>query len=252
MFTHAITRQPGPNVIHGLTTANLGRPDFTLMQSQHQAYVGTLKELGLSVIILPAEPDFPDACFVEDPAIVLPEVAVISRPGAPSRRGERASLEAVLAHLRPLARIEAPGTLEGGDVLVIGRAVFIGLSERTNRPGAEQLARILSRYGYHSTFIPLADGLHLKSSVNYVGKNSVLVTPDFAAHDAFSDYEKLVVAPADAYAANTLLLNEHLITPAGFPAVKAMLDSLGLPIIELDMSEARKLDGGLTCLSLRF
>jgi len=252
MFTHAITRQPGPNFADGLTTAELGQPDFSRMQSQHQTYVAALKALGLSVVTLPAEPDFPDAYFVEDPAIVLPEVAVITRPGAPSRRGERASLEPVLAQFRPLARIEAPGTLDGGDVLVIGQAVFIGLSERTNRPGAELLTRILSRYGYHSTFIPVGAGLHLKSSVNYVGKNTVLVTPDFAAHDALSDYKKIIVAPADAYAANTLLLNDHLITPAGFPAVKTALGSLGLPIVELDMSEARKMDGGLTCMSLRF
>jgi dimethylargininase len=252
MFTHAITRLPGENFAEGLTTANLGRPDYALILKQHHAYRHALLSLGLDVVVLPAEPEFPDAYFVEDPAIVTPELAVITRPGAPSRRGEETSLAPFLEYYRPLRYIQAPGSVDGGDVLMIGHHFFIGLSERTNQEGATQLARYLETAGYTSETVPVAAGLHLKSSVNFVGKNTLLVTKNLSTYQGFAGYEKIILDEGEQYAANTLWINDTLLMPEGFPNAHARLSTLGLPIIELDISEVRKMDGGLTCMSLRF
>lgn len=251
MFAHAITRLPGPDYALGLTTSGLPAPELALTILQHKAYVDSLKSLGLEVIELPSAPGFPDACFVEDTAVVTKEVAVIARPGAPSRQGETATMTTALEAFRPLAWIDAPGTLDGGDVLQIGKAFFIGISDRTNEAGARQLANILTPHGYACTFIRVAAGLHLKSSINYIGSNTMLVTKDFADHPAIADFTRLVTPDGEDYAANTLLINDTLIMPSGYPGTKAMLDTLGCPIVELDTSEYRKMDGGLTCLSIR-
>ncbi|NCD24021.1 MAG: amidinotransferase [Deltaproteobacteria bacterium] len=251
MFIHAITRQPGPDYAQGLTTSTLPAPDLPLALEQHHAYVACLQSLGLSVDVLPPAVGFPDACFVEDTAVITREVCVISRPGAPSRRGEIQSMEPVLAAHRTLAHIEAPGTLDGGDILQVERQFFIGVSERTNEDGARQLAAILKRHGYASTLVPVAAGLHLKSSLNYVGAHTMLVTSDFADHPAIEDFDRIVCPHGEEYAANTLLVNGTLIMPTGYPLTKSLLRRLGLPIVELDTSEYRKMDGGLTCLSLR-
>lgn len=252
MFTRALLRSPGPDFADGLTTAELGRPTLAAMEAQHRAYAATLAELGLEVELLPALPGYPDAYFVEDGAVVVPELAVITRPGAPSRRGEEESLAPALAQHRPLARITEPGTLDGGDVLIVDKELFVGLSDRTNREGAEQLGALLAPHGYRLHCVPVGAGLHLKSSVNYVGEGALLMTAALAEREAFAPFRRLVVEEADAYATNTLLINGTLLTPAGFPRVRALLEPLGLPIRELDTSEARKMDGGLTCLSLRF
>ena len=251
MFTHAITRLPGPDYPQGLTTSTLAAPDLDLTLAQHAAYVSCLESLGLTVTVLPPAPGFPDACFVEDTAVVVREVAVIARPGAPSRQGETESMAGPLAAHRPLAHIEAPGTLDGGDILQVGRRFFIGVSDRTNEHGARQLADILGAHGYESVIISVAAGLHLKSSLNYVGENTMLVTEDFAGHPSIQGFRRIVTPAGEEYAANTLLVNGTLITPAGYPRTRAMLRSVGLPVTELDTSEYRKMDGGLTCLSLR-
>jgi dimethylargininase len=252
MFTHAITRLPGENFAEGLTTSTHGRPSYPLILEQHQAYRQALQSLGLEVILLPAEPAFPDAYFVEDPAIVTPEVAVITRPGAPSRRGEEITLEKELRRYRPIAHILPPGTVDGGDVLYIEGSYFIGMSDRTNRDGASQLSALLEAAGYPAITVSVASGLHLKSSVNYVGHGTVLVTSAYADHPAVTEYDKILLDPDEAYAANTLLVNDTLLMPAGFPNTHLVLESLGMPIIELEVSEVQKMDGGLTCMSLRF
>lgn len=251
MFSHAITRLPGPDYPLGLTTSTLPAPDMDLTLTQHRAYVQALHALGLEVTVLPALPGHPDACFVEDTAVVTPEVAVITLPGALSRQGETPTIAATLAAHRSLARITAPGTLDGGDILQVGQRFFIGVSDRTNAAGARQLADILAAHGYQSDIIPVAAGLHLKSSLNYVGQNTMLVTRDFAGHPAIAGFRELVCPSGEEYAANTLLINDALIMPAGYPRTKIMLQELGMPVIELDTSEYRKMDGGLTCLSLR-
>jgi dimethylargininase len=263
MFTHAITRKPGMNFAQGITTSGLGTPDYELMLGQHEAYVQALRSLGLEVIVLEPLPDFPDAYFVEDVAVVTPQVAVITRPGTAVRQGEEAFIEPVLAAFKPVAHIEPPGTLEGGDVLPVDDHFFIGLSRRTNEAGAKQLGRILEGQGYGWTAngvaatqrlraVPVTTGLHLKSSVNYIGKNTLLLLPEYAAQPAFAAYHKMIVDDEERAAANSLLVNDQLLIPAGFPKTRQKVASLGFPIIELDMSETMKMDGGLTCLSLRF
>jgi dimethylargininase len=251
-FIHAIVRRPGENFAQGLTTSRLGTPSYELMIKQHDAYIKTLRALGLEVIVLDPQPDYPDAYFVEDTAVVTPDAAIITNPGAETRRGEEDTIEPVLARYRITLRIGAPGTLDGGDVLMVGTHFFVGISERTNKEGAEQLGSILAEFGNTWTAIPVEASLHLKSSVTYVGKNTLLLTKEFEDHHEFKGYDRVVLDSAEEYAGNSLLINDCLIMPKGFPGTRKRLEALGLEVIELDMSEVRKMDGGLTCLSLRF
>jgi dimethylargininase len=236
----------------GLTTSNLGKPDYYRMKIQHEAYVDKLRELKLAVTVLEAEPGFPDAHFVEDTAVVTPVVAVITNPGAPARQGEEKRIETVLAAWRPTLRIDPPGTVDGGDVLMMGTHFFIGRSARTNKEGAEQLCRILEDFGNTCCCVDVGEGLHLKSKVNAVGPDTLLLTRDLKHLPVFDAYDKIVLHPEETYAGNTLLINGHLIIPEGFPKTKKQLEALGCPVHVLDMSEVQKMDGGLTCLSLRF
>jgi dimethylargininase len=251
-FTYAITRRPGKNFAQGLTTADTGPPSYALILQQHRSYVETLKSIGLKIIEFEALPDYPDAHFVEDTAVVTPKVAIITNPGAESRQGEEAAIAEILTPYRAIEHIQAPGTLDGGDVLMIGNHFFIGISERTNSHGAEQLGKILEKYENTWTTLQVSAGLHFKSSVNYAGNNTLLVTEGFAGHKALSEYNKIIVSRAEEYAANVLWINGHLLIPKGFPDTKIKLEKLDLNIIELDVSEMRKMDGGLTCLSIRF
>jgi dimethylargininase len=252
MFKFAVTRTPCEHFDQGITTSDQGTPDYQIMLTQHTAYVDTLKSLGLEVEVLSPEPEFPDAHFVEDTAVVTPDVAIITNPGAEARKGEEISIEATLKKYRFVEKIKAPGTVDGGDILMVGTHFFIGVSERTNHEGAKQLGRLLEKYGNTWCCVPVAAGLHFKSSVNYVGKNTLLVTEDFAHAKGLAGYDLMVLKPEEAYAGNTLLINDTLILPKGYPDTKAKLETLGLAIVELDTSEMRKMDGGLTCLSLRF
>jgi dimethylargininase len=252
MFKYAITRLLGENFGSGLTTSKLEAPSYALIRDQHRTYVEALRKLGLEVTVLPVEPAYPDAYFVEDPAIVSSKVAVINRPGAPARQGEEVSLASVLAQYRPLERIFFPGSVDGGDVLMVGEHFFIGISERTNQVGAEQLGGILTRHGHTFETVPVGEGLHLKSSVNWLGDERLIVTPALADYPGFANYEKLLVEGEEAYAANTLWVNGTLLHPKGFPRTREKLEKLGLPLVELEVSEVRKMDGGLTCMSLRF
>lgn len=252
MFSTAITRKPGRNFAQGITTANLGAPSYPLILAQHAAYIEILRQLGLSVIEMEPLPSHPDAYFIEDVAVVTPEVAVITNPGAVPRNGEQQHIEPILAQYREIAHIQSPGTVDGGDVLMIGKHFFIGVSERTNQAGAERLGNILERYGNTWSTVPVRAGLHLKSSVNWVGGNTLLIEADFAGLPEFEEYDQIIAAPDEEYACNTLWINDVLLTPKGFPKTKNQLISLGLPVIKLDTSEVRKMDGGLTCLSVRF
>ena len=251
-FKYAITRTPAETFDRGITTANLGKPSYERVLKQHRAYVAALKSIGLEVIELDPLPAFPDGHFVEDTAVVTPAVAVITRPGAKSRQGEEVSIAEVLSTYREIEHIQAPGTLDGGDVLMAGNHLFVGISERTNPEGAQQLGNILEKYNNTWTTIPVAAGLHLKSSVNAVADNTLLVNRDFANHPALNGYTRIIVEPEEAYAANTLRVNDHLLVPRGFPSTKDKLKGLGQKILELDVSEMQKMDGGLTCLSIRF
>jgi dimethylargininase len=251
-FSRAISRKPGPDFGDGITSAGLGPARYDLMMDQHRAYVRTLRHLGVEVEVLEPLQGCPDAHFVEDTAVVFAEAAVITRPGAEARRHEVQAIEPALAKHRAIHRIQPPGRIDGGDVLQLGRSFFIGLSGRTDQIGASQLGRIVEGFGYSWTTVPVASGLHLRANLNPVSDDTLLVTPEMASLDAVRQYRTIVLQDDERYAANTLLINGHLITPRGFPRVLDELGRLGLPVVELDVSEARKMDGGLTCLSLRF
>ncbi|GMQ76715.1 MAG: hydrolase [Gammaproteobacteria bacterium] len=251
-FTHAIVRLPTANAGGGLTTAGLGAPDVESMIEQHRDYVEILESLDLQVTVLDGDEDFPDGCFVEDTAIVTPEVAVITRAGAASRRGEEVAIEPLLAARRPVARITAPGSVDGGDILVMGERVIIGLSGRTNEEGARQLAEIVEGRGMRCITLAAGNGLHLKSSVNALGDDRLLVTQEFAECAELSEFERIVIPADESYAGNSLWVNGNVLVPAGFPATRELIDRLGVETIEAQVSEFRKMDGGLTCLSIRF
>lgn len=251
-FTTAVCRRPGPDLGGGLTTSNLGPPDFSKACEQFDRYLAVLEECGLQVSVLDALEGHPDAHFVEDTAVITPEVAVITLPGAAARQGEQHSIAKVLAAHRSLQYIQSPGTLDGGDVLMIGPHFLIGVSDRTNEEGARQLGTILESRGHSWQAVPVGAGLHFKSSVNLVAENVLLTTVDFADRDELSGFNRITVPEGEEYAANTLLINNRLIMPAGYPGTRARLEALEMPIIEMDTSEFRKMDGGLTCLSLRF
>jgi dimethylargininase len=251
-FSHAIVRTPASSFADGLTKAAWAEPpSFERLMIQHRAYVAALREAGLSVEMLPNLAAYPDAYFVEDVAVVVPDLAIITRPGAPQRRGEVDHIIEALSVHRNVVRLEAPATLDGGDVLVAGRRVFVGLSARTNEAGFSSLRELLRPHGYSVEAIPVAAGLHLKSSVTLIGPEAIVVTPAFADRAELADFEQIVVREADAYAANAVWINDHLLVAAGFPALAERLLGRGLELIELDMSEVAKMDGGLSCLSLR-
>jgi dimethylargininase len=235
----------------GITRANLSKPDYELALEQHREYVEALESAGLEVLTLPPIPEHPDAHFVEDTAVVTPRVAVISRPGAESRRGEEETIEPVLARHRPVLRIEEPGTLDGGDVLATEGVFFVGISERTNEDGARQLGEILERSGLKWRAVPVREGLHLKSGASYLGANTLLVNDSLAGAGEFEGFNRITVAGTEQGAASTLTINDVLFVPSGFPKTTAKLKEAGYSPVELNVSEMQKMDGGLTCLSIR-
>jgi dimethylargininase len=255
-FTRAIVRTPGATFAAGLTTAAEGAPDIPKALRQHDLYSEALRRCGLPVVTLPADDRYPDSTFVEDTAVIAGRVAVVTWPGAPSRQGEvDAIAEALSRYDLELHRIEPPGTVDGGDICQAGNHFFIGQSNRTNAAGAGQLAAILARAGYTSSVIDIRQSgslLHLKSGVTFLGDNRMLVVPEVPVSPELSRYELLKVPDGEAYAANCVRVNDHVLVPAGYPRLAEMLDRLGLVLISLDTSEYRKMDGGLSCLSLRF
>jgi dimethylargininase len=250
MYSKAIVRRPGRNFAKGITTSGLGKPDYEKALEQHDAYCDALASCRVELIVLEADERFPDGCFVEDTAVVNSNVAVITHPGAVTRRGEEVEISRVLSEYRKLETIEFPGTLEGGDVLRMENQYFIGISGRTNREGARQLSSILSKYGFASSEIKLESGLHLKSDIAYLGKWNFISTP--ALSGIIYPANTVILDDDESYSANCLLVNDFLLIPKGFPKSKKKLADLGYNIVELEMSEFRKMDGGLTCLSLLF
>jgi len=252
MFTKAIVRFPAENFDQGISHSGLGKPDYTRALEQHSSYCEALKKCGLDLIYLDADRRFPDSTFVEDTAIVTSNIAVIARPGDQRRLGEEVEIEDVLSEHRDIERISPPGFIDGGDILQVDSHFFIGLSERSNMEGANQLQAILKKYGYSSSTIDVGNMLHLKSGVNHVGKNFLVVREELIHHEDLHAFEKVIVPPDENYAANVVLVNDYLLIPKGFPKTKEKLLQSGFTILELEMSEFQKMDGGLSCLSLRF
>lgn len=226
--------------------------DLQLARRQHAAYEQVLSESGCVVQQLPEQPDLPDAVFVEDIAVVLDEVAVIARPGAFSRRAEVYSVQSALSAHRPLLSIEAPGTLDGGDVLAVKRTLYVGFSSRTNERGIVQLRQLMKPFGYQVLAIPLTGCLHLKSAVTQVGPEMLLLNPLWVDPTLFAGFQLVEVDPAEPMAANALLVNDTLIYPAAFLATRRRLESAGCLLREVDVSEISKAEGGVTCCSLIF
>lgn len=250
MYTRAIVRRPGRNFSEGITASGLGKPDFEKALQQHAAYCNALNSCGLELIVLEADERYPDGCFVEDTAIVTGEVAIIARPGASSRSGEEVEISKILSRFKKIETINLPGTLDGGDVLRTDNHFYIGISGRTNREGALQLSGILSRYGFTSSDLEVGSGLHLKSGVAYLGKGNFIAVDEFSR---IADSSNIIILDQEeSYSANCLLVNGFLLIPKGFPKSKMKISDLGYNIIELEMSEFRKMDGGLTCLSLLY
>ena len=302
MFTKAIVRRPSPNFFQGLTSSDLGAPDYERALVQHEAYCAALEQCGLTLTRLEPDEEYPDSCFVEDAAVVIPQLtappqpgcpagdpgvgklprshrglsssgdycAVLTRPGAPSRAGEVASMRKVLADIFPtLSEIHSPGTLDGGDICEAGEHFFIGISARTNEAGAQQLAELLTPLGYTSSLVDIRgtgvppvtyaqdaratfELLHLKSGLAYPGDNRLVVTDALAERAEFARHDLVRVRPGEEYAANCIRVNDHVLVAAGHPGFEGKLRELGYQTIALEMSEFQKMDGGLSCLSLRF
>jgi dimethylargininase len=255
-FTRAIVRPPGDTFAAGITSSGLGPPELALALEQHDTYCRTLERLGLPVIRLAPDPRFPDSTFVEDAAIVTTRSAILTRPGAASRAGEVAALRAVLGQwFAELTEITAPGTVDGGDVCEAGRHFLIGLSNRTTREGAAQLAEWLGRHQFSSSVIDIRaipSLLHLKTGLSWLGGRRLLAAGAIAGHRALSGWEIVRVPEGEDYAANCIRVNDALLVARGFPATSALLAELGYALVPLDISEYRKMDGGLSCLSLRW
>lgn len=253
MFTRAIVRKPCENLVEGITTSDLGKPDYNLALEQHNGYVKTLEKCGLEVVILDSDNRYPDSVFVEDTAIVTENCAIITNPGALSRKGEEIEIREVLKELfSNIETIKAPGTLEGGDVMRVENHFFIGLSKRTNEEGAKQLIQYSKKYGYTGSTIPVKNVLHLKTGVVYPGDNNILAAGEFIDCLDFKDFNVIKVDNDESYAVNCIRANQYVIVPEGFEKTKASVEKAGYKTLEVSMSEFRKLDGGLTCLSLRF
>ncbi|STY29273.1 NG,NG-dimethylarginine dimethylaminohydrolase [Legionella wadsworthii] len=255
MLEQAIVRTPSFNLVLGLTsTREFGKPDYVKALEQHEAYIKALMHCGLEVTVLPPADTFPDSCFVEDSALLTKQFALLTRPGAPSRQGEVELIEPCIQHFYKARthRIEYPGTLEAGDVLQVDDHFYIGISERTNKKGAEQLANLLAQFGYQSTFIELKKFLHLKTGVSYLGDGYLLVQGELINHPAFEAYHQLIIDESESYAANCIRVNQFIIMAQGFPRSIEMVKDSGFHVITVDVSEYRKIDGGLSCLSLRF
>jgi dimethylargininase len=248
-FTHAFVKPPPETYASALTMEAAPRLiDLALARQQHLAYVTKLRELGLTVTELAPDPAFPDSCFVQEVAFVCDGELIVTRPGAPSRRGEPdAMMDALRSIGLPMKRVMDPALLDGGDVMMTEGKIYVGLSTRTNNAAVEQLQALTKR---QVIGVPLPAGLHLLSSCTYLGDERVLITPECSAVKELEGFEQFVLAPQEVYAANVLVLGKNAVMPSGFPLAASLLEEAGFTPHPLDMSEYEKRDGSVTCLSL--
>jgi dimethylargininase len=240
-------------MIHGITSARLGKPDYNLALDQHMQYVDALRSLGLEITVLEPDSRFPDSTFVEDVALCTAGLSVITSPGETSRKGEQLGMERILGTFYDtIEHIKAPGMLEAGDVMMTGRHFYIGISARTNHEGADQLIHVLEKYRMTGEKIEIKQLLHLKSGISYLEDDNLLVQNRLYDHPAFKRFRKIKVGTDEDYAANSLWVNGTVLVPAGFPKTRRNIELAGYPTTSLNVSEFAKLDGGLSCLSLRF
>jgi dimethylargininase len=256
MSGRAIVRPPGQSFARAISTSG-ARIDVKLAQAQHAEYRQALTAAGLEVQVLPPDECYPDSCFMQDPAMVIDEVAVVGRMGAASRQGEEDAVAGLLALLYPVARIAAPGTLEGGDVLIMRDRVVVGRSGRTNRAGIEQLSEALAdaSSAARRPLLPVysaavGEYLHLLSAVTCIGWEMVLAVEDFPLPAALGEPAVLSVPVEEAYACNALAVGSNIILPAGYPRTAALLEAEGFEVLSVPTTEFAKADGGVTCLAL--
>jgi len=247
----AITREISP-ALTACELTHLPRVaiDLERARAQHRAYEDALRAAGYEVERLAADGEMPDSVFIEDAALVFDELAVITRPGAESRRIETAAVAGALSRYRALKYIEPPATVDGGDVMVVGRHVFVGLSSRTNAAAAAQLRALLAPFGYTLCEVSVRHCLHLKSAVTAVGDRTLLVNPRWVDPAAFAGFELIEVDPGEPPAANAVRLRDRIIFPSAFPRTAARLRARGLRVETVDASELAKAEGAVTCCSL--
>ena len=253
MFTDAIVRTPCKNIIKGITTSNEGEPDYIKAINQHKLYIIALKYCGLEVTVLPEKENYPDSTFVEDVALLTPTCAIITHPGAPSRQKETKSMKSVLVDFYDTVNlIKSPGTVDAGDIMMVGSHYYIGLSKRTNTAGANQVIKVLEKCDMTGSTVKMNDMLHLKSGVSYLENNNLVVTGEFINKPEFKKFNLIKIDDDESYAANCVWINNYVLVAKGYPKTKKLIEKVGYETIELGMSEFKKLDGGLSCLSLRF
>ena len=249
----AVTRAVSPTLAEcELTHLPRDPIDVAKAITEHERYEAALRSLGATVVRAPDEPKLPDAVFVEDTALVLDEVAIITRPGAPSRRPEIESMASVLSAYRSVQRIQPPGTLDGGDVLQVGRTIYVGLSSRTNRDGIAQLGTLLSDWGYEVIPVPVKGCLHLKSAVTQVADNLLLLNDRWVSPECFASMAVVIVAPQEPHAANALLIGGTVIYPTHHPETARRLERAGVRLEAVPCGELAKAEGGVTCCSVVF
>lgn len=255
MFKNVIVRVPSRTISEGLTSADEGKPIYEKALVQHENYVSALTKTGVNVTVLGPHDEFPDSCFVEDVALCTSKCAIITRPGALSRRKEAAlpdMIEALHKFYDVVEQIEEPGTVEAGDIMMVGDHFYIGLSARTNEDGAKQMIAILEKHGLSGQMVEMKEMLHLKTGLAYLENNNLLVAGEFKTAPEFEKFNKIEVDMKEAYGANCIWVNDYVIVPEGYPNVQAEIEKLGYKVLVVDTSEYRKIDGGLSCLSLRF
>jgi dimethylargininase len=254
-FTHAITRRPAASITRGLRAVDTGSPDLATMQAHHAAYIAVLRDTGATVIELPPLDAYPDSVFVEDTALCLPQGAVVMRPGAPSRLGEAAEMA---PHLKALYRevvaiTGADSFIEGGDILVTDREILVGRSARTNAAGIAELTRLVAPWGHTVREVLTPPGvLHFKTDCSLLDAETILSTTRLSASGCFTGYKVIDVPEGEEAAANTIRFNDLVLIPAGFPKTRDAIAMAGFTVREIGNSECAKLDGGMSCLSLRF
>ncbi|MEH6524462.1 MAG: arginine deiminase family protein [Sneathiella sp.] len=252
-FSHAITRAPAPTVTGGLRAIDQGAPDPALFSSHHSAYISALQATGAEVVQLPALVNYPDSVFVEDTALCLPEGAIVMRPGAPSRLGEAVEMATVLPQYFKEIRYITSGHVEGGDILVTSKEILVGRSARTDEKGVAALREIVTDWGYELRELQTPAGvLHFKTDCGLLDEDTILSTQRLAASGCFADYKILHVAEGEEACANAVRFNDIILFPAGFPKTASLLRDHGFDLVEIPNTEAAKVDGGMSCLSLRF
>lgn len=247
----AITREVSPSVWRCELTHLERMPiDYLRAVAQHHEYLRALVDLGFEVRDLPADADHPDSVFVEDTAIVLPELAIITRPGAASRRGETQAVAEALAPLRPLVTIEEPGTIDGGDVLPLGRTIYIGRSDRTNDDGIDQVLFYVQRHGYEVVPVEVRGALHLKTAVTQIAPDTLILNPQWVDGSAFPGFRLIECHPDEPFGANALLAGQGVIASAQYPHTLERIASVAPKVIAVDSSELAKAEGGVTCCAV--